>query len=83
MLALSDIQLRTVMDLARNLPVEKRSLYLERSAAMLKARGRITDADVSEVAKRALACLVHDDRQRSMLRDGKCQSKHKKNSTNF
>ena len=34
MLGLTDIQLTTVMDMARTLPVEKRGLYLQRIAAM-------------------------------------------------
>ena len=63
MLGLTDNQLRTVMDMARTLPVEKRDLYLQRIAAMLTQRGRghVTDADVTDVAKLALCGLVHTD----------------------
>ena len=53
------VQLRTVMDMARLLPVEKRDLYLQRIAAMLTMRGgQLTDSDVAEVVKLALAGLV-------------------------
>ena len=52
MLGLTDNQLRTVMDTARMVPVEKRDLYLQRIAAMLamRGRGRFNDADVADVA---------------------------------
>jgi hypothetical protein len=61
MLGLTDNQLRTVMDTARTLPVEKRDLYLQRVATMLTQRGRghVTDADVTDVAKLALTGLAH------------------------
>jgi hypothetical protein len=60
MLGLTDNQLRTVMDMACVLPVEKRSVYLQRIAAMLTMRGRghFTDADVADVAQLALARLI-------------------------
>jgi hypothetical protein len=60
MLELTDSQLATVMDAARILPIEKRSVYLQRIAQMLKMRGpgHFNDADVSDVAKLALAGLV-------------------------
>ena len=50
MLGLTDSQLTTVMDMARVLPVEKRSIYLKRIAAMLMMRGRghFNDADVGD-----------------------------------
>jgi hypothetical protein len=35
MIGLTDNQLRTVMDAARTVPVEKRDLYLQRIAALL------------------------------------------------
>lgn len=41
MIALSDAQLQTVMRTAHLLPVEKRDLYLQRIAAMLKLRRRL------------------------------------------
>jgi hypothetical protein len=60
MLGLTDNQLRTVMDIARTVRVEKRDLYLQRIAAMLvlRGRGRFNDDDVSDVAKLAMAGLV-------------------------
>ena len=62
MLGLTDIQLGTVMDAARTLPVEKRDLFLQRIAAMLALRGRrVTDADVADVAALALRGLIHTD----------------------
>lgn len=60
MIGLTDIQLGTVMDAARCLPVEKRDLYLQRIAAMLAVRGRghFEDSDVHDVTALALAGLV-------------------------
>jgi len=57
-LALSDAQLKTVMAFAAGIPPEKRSLFLERFAAMLTLRGRFNDADVADVAARALVGLA-------------------------
>jgi len=52
MLSLTDQQLKTVADAARDVPQEKRDVYLQRIAAMLTIRGRghFNDADVAEVA---------------------------------
>ncbi|MGA7005033.1 MAG: hypothetical protein WBZ28_24120 [Pseudolabrys sp.] len=63
MIGLTDNPLRTVMDAARTLPVEKRDLYLQRIAAMLALRGRghFGDSDVQEVTALALCGLVHTD----------------------
>ena len=49
------------MDAAHMVPIEKRSVYLQRIAAMLAMRGRghFNDADVSDVAKLALTGLAH------------------------
>jgi hypothetical protein len=58
MLSLSNHELQTVMTAARTLPVEKRSQYLQRIAAMLELRGRFSESDVSEVAALALVGLV-------------------------
>ena len=60
MLGLTDTQLAAVMDAARLLPVEKRSIYLQRIAAMLTVRGRghFNDSDVTDVAKLALTGLA-------------------------
>jgi hypothetical protein len=62
MIALTDSQLKAVMDAARTLPVEKRDVYLNRIAAMLALRGRgFGDGDVHEVTVLALCGLVHTD----------------------
>ena len=60
MLGLTDDQLRTVMDAAAAVPIEKRDRYLQRLGAMLTMRGRghVTDADVADVAKLALTGLA-------------------------
>jgi hypothetical protein len=60
MLALSDPQLKTVMLFAATIPPEKRSMFLERVAAMLALRGRghFNDDDVADVAKLAMAGLI-------------------------
>ena len=58
-LALSDPQLQTVMDAAKDLPVEKRTLLLQRVAARLCLDGtRFTDADVDNAVHVALRGLV-------------------------
>jgi hypothetical protein len=61
MISLTDVQLATVTDMARMLPVEKRDLYLQRIGAMLVLRHgrRFTDSDVVEAARLAMAGLVH------------------------
>jgi hypothetical protein len=46
------------MGAARVLPVEKRDIFLQRIAAMLALRGRLTDTDVADVAQLALAGLI-------------------------
>ena len=48
------------MGAARGLPVEKCDIFLQRIAAMLalRGRGRFTDSDVAEVARRAFVGLV-------------------------
>ena len=63
MIGLTDAQLGTVMDAARCLPVEKRSVYLQRIAAMLALRGRghFADSDVADVTTLALRGLVQTD----------------------
>jgi hypothetical protein len=57
MLGLTDHQLNTVMDAARAVPVERRSVFLERTAAMLRLRRPFT-YDVQEVTALALCGLV-------------------------
>jgi hypothetical protein len=58
MLALSDDQLATVMTAASSLPVEKRSLFLERVAARLRLHRRFTDADLGAAIQAALTGLI-------------------------
>ena len=58
MVSLTDSQLATVTDTARIIPVERRDIFLQRVAAMLRMRGHFTDADVHDVARLALAGLA-------------------------
>ena len=56
MISLSDSHLRIVMTAAGGIPVEKRSKFLQRIAAMLALRGRghFTDGDVGDAVRLAL-----------------------------
>ena len=58
MVSLSDNQLKIVMDAAAGLKPERRDIFLQRCGAMLRMRGRFTDADVAEVARLAMAGLI-------------------------
>ena len=59
MLALSDDQLAMVMTAAGSLPVEKRSVFLERVAARQLLRGsNLTDADLGAAIQAALTGLI-------------------------
>ena len=59
MFALSDAQLALVMTAAGGLPVEKRSVFLERVAARLRLHGpRFTDADLGAAIQTALTGLI-------------------------
>ena len=58
MFALNDAQLALVMTAAGGLPVEKRSLFLERVAARLRLHGRFTDADLGTAIQAALTGLI-------------------------
>jgi hypothetical protein len=58
MLALTDSQLQTVMAAAASVEPDRRGIFLERCAAMLKLKGRFSDADVADVAKLALTGLA-------------------------
>ena len=60
MLGLTDNQLRTVMDAAGTLPVEKRDVFLQRVAALLRRQaGRIkSDDDVGRAVEIALSSLL-------------------------
>jgi hypothetical protein len=60
MLSLSDQQMQAIKAAAVDVPQEKRSLYLERIAAMLSARRPFSDSDVDDVAKLATCSLVHE-----------------------
>ena len=59
MLALSAAQLALVMTAAGGLPVEKRSVFLERVAAWLRLHGpHFTDADLDDAVRTALTGLI-------------------------
>jgi hypothetical protein len=59
MFALSDDQLALVMTAAGSLPVEKRSIFLERIAAKLRLHGpRFTEADLGAAIQAALTGLI-------------------------
>jgi hypothetical protein len=60
MISLTDHQLAIVTDAACTVPIERRDIFLQRCGAMLRMRGRFTDADVSDVARLALAGLVQN-----------------------
>ena len=49
------INLQIIMTAANAVPVERRSVFLERVGAMLKPRGRFSDDDVRQVAALAMA----------------------------
>ena len=53
MIALTDHQLKIVMDSAANLQPDRRDVFLQRVGAMLNLRHRFDDADVAEVTKLA------------------------------
>ena len=59
MIGLTDPQLKIIMTAANAVPVEGRSVFLERVGAMLRMRGRFSDGDVADVAKLALTGLAH------------------------
>jgi hypothetical protein len=59
MLSLSDCQIGIVMQIASVVPIERRSIFLERVGAMLNVRRTFTDDDVADVAQLALVGLVH------------------------
>ena len=58
MLSLTDQQLQTVTNAARDVPTEKRAQYLERVAAMLAMRRPFADADVVDVVALASRGLI-------------------------
>ena len=57
MLALNDDQLAVVMTAASGLPVEKRTILLERVAARLRLLSRFSDADLDDAVRLALLGL--------------------------
>ena len=59
-LALTDRQLQTVMTAASSLPIEKRSLFLERIAARLRLIGitRFNDTELDDTVRAALRGLL-------------------------
>src|SRR5690242_2334961 len=57
--ALSDSQLKIIIDAAASMPPERRGVFLERVGAMLKVRHRFDDGNVAEIAKLVTAGLVH------------------------
>jgi len=57
MFAINDRQLRMMIEAARDVPAEKRSLFLMRVAAMTKFRSH-SDDDVREVLRLATAGLI-------------------------
>ena len=59
MFALSDDQLALIMTAADSVPVEKRSVFLERVAARLRLRGsHFTDADLGAAIQVAVTGLI-------------------------
>ena len=58
MLSLTDSQLDTVMDAAGSVPIERRSVFLERVGAILRMRGRFTNDDVTDATRLAIIGLV-------------------------
>jgi hypothetical protein len=61
MISLNDAQLKLVMAAAVQVPIEKRSQFLQRISAMLLLRGRghFTNDDVDDAVKLALVGMVH------------------------
>jgi hypothetical protein len=60
-LSLSDGQLQRIMDAGALLPLEKRSLMLERLGAILALRGPVlTDDDVGAALEASLTGLIHE-----------------------
>jgi hypothetical protein len=58
MIALTDPQLKTVMDAAAALAPERRDIFLQRCGAMLRMRGRFSDGDVADVVGLAACGLI-------------------------
>lgn len=58
MVSLTDYQLRVVMDIAVRLDPDRRSIFLERCAAMLKFRHRFSDDDVADTIQREATAAI-------------------------
>lgn len=59
-IALTDQQLTTVMQTAKNLSPDKRDTFLQRIAATLQRQRQFNDDDVARACTMALAGLVHE-----------------------
>jgi hypothetical protein len=57
-LALTDNQLAILTTAAADVPLEKRSTFIERFGAVLALKGRFDDADVADTVRLACAGLV-------------------------
>jgi hypothetical protein len=69
MVALFDSELRAVWAAANGLPVEKRGIFLGRLIAQLQLRGfRFSNADLDDVARRALTGLIQGSAALNPLR---------------
>src|SRR5262245_37209539 len=58
MLALTDNQLKSVMDAAANIDPDRRDVFLQRIGMMLTLKGRFDDRDVADTARLAACGLV-------------------------
>jgi len=58
MLTLTDSELKIVQDAARMIQVDRRSIFMERVAAMRRFRSR-SDEDLKEIVRLAAAGLNH------------------------
>ena len=67
MISLSDHHLQTIMTAANAVPVERRSVFLERVGAMLKVRGRFSDDDVADVARAGAVRVDSHHRECGMM----------------
>ena len=67
---MSDHQLGVIMDAARAVPRERRSVFMERAAAMLKLRRPFTDDGVADGVRLALFGLVQSPDQRCKRASG-------------
>jgi hypothetical protein len=59
MISLTDRQLSILQQAAAPIPIEKRSIFLQRIFSMLNLRKKFSDDDVADVAALARFGLVH------------------------